>query len=245
MGAFFGVAIYHNHMVAMNGNALFNCQVNGTRLGTDVCPARHRPDGHGKWNQDDDMYPNVMMVADPQSGELSLAQSRDSGPRNRDMQATDYETPLTGPTLSTPSITSTISGIVRWDQNGRGDFDNAFSTWVDDEYSHVEAQDSPSMPPSPGRTLALYDGSGRLLAMTTTNDEGRYTFYPSVAVGSNSYVVRLVQPQADGKNAVQSWALTDGVAEDISSPDNPVFTHNSGNLHIRNVSFSEGSLHRE
>ena len=120
----------------------------------------------------------------------------------------------------------------------------------------VSAKDDVDKPFVEGETVALYDGQGHLLQTTRTDMYGRYALFPNTVLGSQTFIVRLVQPQvnaastaapdertdpddpsktihvvsilkrtdtgdtprltsgADGmRNAVQSWALTDGVIQ--------------------------------
>lgn len=158
--------------------------------------------------------------------------------------------------MSTPSVASMISGVVRWDKNGSGTFELETHQNSAGDATDVSAEDDVDKPFVEGETVALYDGQGHLLQTTRTDMYGRYALFPNTVLGSQTFIVRLVQPQvnaastaapdertdpddpsktihvvsilkrtdtgdtprltsgADGmRNAVQSWALTDGVIQ--------------------------------
>ncbi|MDR2931447.1 MAG: Ig-like domain-containing protein [Propionibacteriaceae bacterium] len=81
-----------------------------------------------------------------------------------------------------------------------------------------------------GVRVAIYSGDGTLLGSQATAQDGSYSL---VVSGDGTYHVRVVQPQIDGVNAVQTWGST-------INPEYPNAVLNSTQIHCVNGEIGPG-----
>ncbi|MCL2782069.1 MAG: Ig-like domain-containing protein, partial [Actinomycetia bacterium] len=86
-----------------------------------------------------------------------------------------------------PQSAAVLNGTVYNDENGNGQVDGSEAGYA-------------------GLTVQLYDSTGTVVGQQITNSLGQYSFLLPGGSGTSDYYARVVQPQVNGANAVQTFA---------------------------------------
>jgi len=157
---------------------------------------------------------SLMLRVDPLTGATKLINSSSNGTVQVNSSGTGTGTTMTPATTTnmrdaaSPQQLSVIEGYVFNDVNGKGDPSDSGFTGVG------------------GVPLALYNSSNVMVGQVSTDSTGAFSFITS---GTGTFTVRVVQPQINGVNAVQTWA---GGYTGTSLAGGPI---NSTTVQCRNV----------
>jgi len=158
---------------------------------------------------------SLMLRVDPLTGSAQLINSSNNATVTINSSGTGTSNTITPATTTlmrdaaSPQQLSVIEGYVYNDVNGKGDPSDSGFQGV------------------PGVELALYDSTNTMVGDVTTDSTGVFSFITS---GTGTFTVRVVQPQINGVNAVQTWG---GGYTGTSLAGGPI---NSTTVQCRNVS---------